>query len=66
MTTTEDLARIEAWLKATRMAESRLGLLACANPRAVDRIRVGKARISTLEQVVRYIEANPAKKGRKK
>lgn len=62
----DDLAKIEAWLKATKMTESRLGLLSCANPRAVDRIRDGSARLSTLEHVLRYIEANPPKKRRKR
>lgn len=53
-----DVAEIESWLKKTGMAESRLGLLACANPRAVDRIRDGSARITTLRAVLSYIRTN--------
>ena len=56
------IVKIEAWLKATGIMESRLGLLACANPRAVKSIRSGNARIETLRQVVEYIEQNPVKK----
>jgi hypothetical protein len=55
------IKRIEDWLKATGMKESRLGLLACANPRAVDRVRTEKGSIRTLRQLLDYIEANPAK-----
>lgn len=60
MESTGDVERIEAWLKATGMPESRLGLLACANPRAVSRIRNGSARVATLRLVLGYIEAHPA------
>lgn len=65
MTADLDVAKIEAWLKVTKMAESRLGLLACANPRAVERIRNGGATLNTLRQVMDYIAAHPAKGGRK-
>jgi hypothetical protein len=58
--TSGDMEQIEAWLRATGMSESRLGLLACANPRAVSRIRSGSARVETLRLVLAYIEAHPA------
>jgi hypothetical protein len=61
MTLDDDIAAIELWLKATRTTESRLGLLASANPRAVDRIRDGTAQIETLRQVAAYVRANPPK-----
>ena len=53
--------KIDAWLKATGTAEYRLGLLACANPRAIARIRSGTARIETMDAVLQYIADNPAK-----
>ena len=56
--------KIDAWLKATGTAEYRLGLLACANPRAIARIRSGTARIETMEAVLKYIEDNPASRNR--
>ena len=46
------------------MKESRLGLLAAANPRAIERIRSGDAKIKTLDAVLAYIKANPVKKRR--
>lgn len=55
------LIEIERWLTKTGIKESRLGLLAGANPRAVQRIREGSARLDTLEAVLRYIRANPAR-----
>lgn len=57
-----EIKSIEDWLKASGMKESRLGLLAAANPRAIERIRSGDAKIKTLDAVLAYIEANPAKK----
>jgi len=59
-----DIAKIDRWLKAVKMAESRLGLLACANPKAVARVRSGVARLATLRQVMEYIAANPPKRRR--
>ncbi len=56
---------IERWLKHTGMAESRLGLLATANPRAVARIRDGTAYVTTLQAVLKYIRNNPAAKAKK-
>lgn len=53
---------IDAWLKRTGMLESRLGLLACANPYAVGRIRAGTARVETLNEVLNYIRRNPAQR----
>lgn len=52
--------KIDKWLKATGMAESRLGALACANTRAIQRVREKKASLATLEAVLKYIEAHPA------
>lgn len=59
-----EIDTIEKWLKATGMKESRLGLLAAANPRAVGRICSGDAKIKTLDAVLAYIQANPAPKKR--
>lgn len=58
----EYLTEIESWLKATKMADSRLGMLAAANPKAVERIRDGTGRVQTLESVLTYIRANPARR----
>jgi DNA transposition AAA+ family ATPase len=55
-----EIKEIDAWLRATGMTESRLGLLACANAKAVARIRSGDARIKTLDAVMAYIRGNPA------
>ena len=56
----DEIDEIAAWLKATKVKESRLGLLAAANPRAVERIRSGDAKIKTMDAVLTYIRANPA------
>lgn len=55
-----EIERIEAWLEATGIKESRLGLLACANPRAIERIRAGSGSVKTLRAVLDHIERNPA------
>lgn len=55
------LDKIDKWLKQSGMKESRLGLLACANARAVQRVRDKSASIETLEHLLAYIEKNPAK-----
>lgn len=55
----QDVEKIDAWLKATGTAESRLGLLAAANSRAIERIRGGTATMKTFRAVMAYIEANP-------
>lgn len=55
------LDRIDKWLKATGIPASRLGLLACANARAVERVRNKTASIETLESLLEYIEKNPAR-----
>ena len=52
---------IDRWLSASGMAESRLGLFACANPRAIQRLREKTATLKTLEAVLDYIERTPAK-----
>ena len=62
MTIDKEIGKIDTWLKATKMPESRLGLLAAANPSAIGRIRNGTARIATLRAVLDYIQDNPAKR----
>lgn len=66
MGTEQGIEAIERWLQATGMTESRLGLLAAANPRAVARIRDGTAHIATLQAVLKYIRANPSRNIEKK
>lgn len=55
------LKKIDDYLKATGMLPSRLGLLACANARAVERVKAGTGSVQSLEAILNYIEANPAK-----
>ena len=55
------MQEIEEWLEKTGVPESRLGLLAAANPHAVERIRAGTAQIQTLDAVLNYIRKNPPK-----
>lgn len=55
------LDKIDRWLKQTGMAESRLGLLACANARAVERVRAGTGSVATLQAIIDYIDKHPAK-----
>lgn len=59
-----EIKRIEAYLAKSHMTKSRLGLLACANARAVDRIRNGSASIETLRAMLDYIAANPVREAR--
>lgn len=56
-----ELKRIDAWLEKSGMAESTLGLLACANARAVDRVRNGSGSVQSLRRLLKYISENPAK-----
>lgn len=56
-----EIERIVAWCKATDTKESRLGLLACANAKALERVRDGTARINTLRELLDYIDMHPAK-----
>lgn len=58
-----EIRKIDEWLKATGMKESRLGLLACANPRAVERVRNGTGSVDSLRALVEYIARNPVQKG---
>lgn len=60
----EAVERIDKWLKQSGVKESRLGLLACANPRAVQRVRDKTATLQTLEAIMLYIERNPLKGGK--
>ena len=57
----KEIAQIDTWLAATGMLESRLGALACANVRVVERIRNGSASMRSLYFVLTYIKQNPAK-----
>jgi hypothetical protein len=56
------LKKIDDWLKASGMPESRLGLLACANARAVERVRAGTGSVDTLRALLDYVAKNPARK----
>lgn len=60
----KEIRKIDNWLKATGVSESRLGLLACANARAVERIRNGRGSVSTLRALVDYVRKNPAESGK--
>jgi len=55
------LDKIDKWLKTSGIPESRLGLLACANARAVERVRNGSGSVATLQAILEYIEKNPAR-----
>ena len=55
------LDKIDKWLKATGMSESRLGLLSCANARAVERVRNGSGSVATLQAILEYIEDHPTR-----
>lgn len=55
------LVRIADWLDHDGMTRSRLGLLACANQHAVDRIFTGTAQIHTLRQVLEYLDIQEGK-----
>lgn len=54
------LQKIDAWLEKTGTPEYRLGLMACANPRAVERVRAGTARVDSLRQILDYISKSSA------
>ena len=56
----EEIRKIQDWLQATGMKPSRLGLLACANPRAVDRVLNGTGSVDSLRALIDYIRENPA------
>lgn len=58
------IKKIEAWLEKAGVPESRLGLLACANARAVSRVRDGTGSVQTLRALLDYIAKHPAKGGR--
>jgi hypothetical protein len=55
-------ATIDDWLRTSGMSESGLGFRACANGRAVERIRDGTASVDTLSAVLKYIEENQVEK----
>lgn len=58
------IKEIDDWLRKTGWADSRLGMLATANARAVARIRDGSARVSTLTAVLKFIYDHPASRTR--
>ena len=60
----KEIKRIDDWLAKTGMNESRLGLLACANAKAVARARNKTATLETFEALIDYIGRNPAKGGK--
>lgn len=60
-----EIRKIDDWLKKSGMTESRLGLLACANPRAVERVRAGTGSVDTLRALVEYVSRNPQSKAGK-
>lgn len=64
----QDIQEIEAFLSETGMMDSRLGLLACANPRAMARVRDGSARIRTLEEILAFVrrERSLSRRGKEK
>lgn len=57
------MKEIDKWLEKTGVPEARLGLLAAANPHAVERIRAGTAQVQTLNAVLNYIRKNPPGSG---
>lgn len=59
-----EIKKIDEWLTATGMKESRLGLLACANPRAVERVRAGSGSVDSLRALIEYINKHPAERGK--
>ena len=61
---TEAIEAIDDFIRQSGMKESRLGLLSCANPRAIERIRNGRASVETLRAVLAYIAAAKKKGGR--
>ena len=65
---TSYMKAIDKWLRQTGMPEWKLGTLAAANAKAVERIRNGTARVETLNDVLNYMRRNPpprTKRGRK-
>lgn len=59
------LKQIDDWLAESGMTPSRLGLLACANARAVDRVKAGSGSVASLEAILAYIEAHPSREKRR-
>lgn len=56
-----EIKRIDAWLEKSKVSESALGLFACANARAVDRVRNGTGSVETLRRLLKYIADNPVR-----
>lgn len=56
------LHEIESFISETGMNESRFGLLTCANPRALDRVRDGSARLRTLQQMLDFVRREREKR----
>lgn len=59
-----EIRRIDAYLEATGMKDSRLGLLACANARAVERVRNGTGSVESLRLLLDYIDLHPVKRAK--
>lgn len=55
------LHRIQDFISETDTPKSRLGLLACANQHAVDRIIAGTAQVHTLRQLLEYLDIQEGK-----
>lgn len=56
-----EIKRIDAWLAKSGMSESALGLYACANARAVSRVRNGTGSVESLRRLLKYIGDNPVR-----
>lgn len=56
-----EIKRIDAWLAKSGVSESTLGLFACANARAVSRVRSGTGSVKSLRRIIKYITDNPVK-----
>lgn len=50
------ITKIDDFLKLRGMSESRLGVLACDNARAVPRVRNGTGSVATLLAILAYID----------
>ena len=62
---TSYMKAIDEWLRKTGMPEWKLGTLAAANAKAVERIRNGTARVETLNDVLNYMRRNPPPRSRR-
>ena len=58
------ICQIDTFIKRSGMKESRLGLLACANPKAVQRVRDGSASVATLRALLDFIARHGKREGK--